>query len=318
MVIYDEKSVAEQMHNTQSFIKKFCADELTIYAKWLKYNEIIKRKGEYVFDFPDEELDEIDSIVEAGIIDFSSKHYGAFNYNIDYKTIDKAMENSRKLKLRLPLPVSITKNEWNTILNVDNENYRRALLIMLIDAKYNRYHNASLRKDVVIDDSTVFYSYLSESDIFGYMNVKIPKAEKPFFFCDLMNNTGLCNITDGKHNTVYVNFVDVDINSEILDDITDYNHLHLYYEKFLNPESIGVCRYCGALFKQNKKRTAQYCYLHRNHKSKQYGVCIDCGKSFVLAPNKVRCDICQNNKKRIDTKYRVKKHRDNVTQLIQD
>ena len=144
MIHFDEKSFAEKMHDTQSFINSYGVTELTIYAKWIRYNKI-KDLGKNYDDLTDNECQKIDNEIERMLIEFSEKNYLGFNYVINYIDIDRALENSRNYKLKLPNPIPITKKEWNTILSVEHDNYRRVLFVMLVDAKYYRYKHNKLK-----------------------------------------------------------------------------------------------------------------------------------------------------------------------------
>ena len=82
--------------------------------------------------------------------------------------------------------------------------------------------------------------------------------------------------------------------------ITDYEHLALYYEK-ISGEKIGQCEYCGRLFRQGKTKTANYCHKHRGYKKANVQIltCVDCGKEFEAGSKsrkKCRCIECQRKK----------------------
>jgi hypothetical protein len=135
MIYFDEKSVAEKMHDKQQFIKVYCVSELAIYAKWLRYKKSLQLEKE-LEDFLPEENSSTDKEIERELIAFCEKCYPSFNYTVNYIEIDKAIEISRKFKLKLPNPTPITKSEWETIMSIENDDYRRVLFVSLVDAKY--------------------------------------------------------------------------------------------------------------------------------------------------------------------------------------
>ena len=120
--------------------------------------------------------------------------------------------------------------------------------------------------------------------------------------------------TPGKDHVPYTNIVNND--SDIIDYVTDYDHIDLHYDKLLG-KNIGCCKYCGRLFKQTKSNNADYCYKHRGYRKTglKFGICIDCGKEFSFGSKsrkKIRCDECQERKVKEDTRLRVKKHRNKI------
>lgn len=112
-------------------------------------------------------------------------------------------------------------------------------------------------------------------------------------------------------------FVDISDNpDDVLDYITDYDHLSLHYDRLCG-KKIGTCKICGKLFKQSKFKDASFCYKHRGYnKSKakkvRIGVCVDCGNEFsVMATNttKCRCNNCQKIKRSNDIKQWKMSHK---------
>lgn len=296
MIRFDEKSFAEKMHDTQSFINSYSVTELTIYAKWLKYNRLRELEKDYL-DLTVEENAALDKYIEKKLIDFSERNYPSFNYVVNYIDIDRAVENSRGYKLRLPSPTPVTKKEWDAIMSVDNDNYRRILFVMLVDSKYYRMYGTSINKEYTIDDNTVFYTQMSDNEIIKAAKAKFPDKEEKKHIWHYLYKNGLADITSGRLKARFVQIVDTDTTSEVIDYITDYDHLDLHYERLIG-ENIGTCKYCGKLFRQNKQNNMLCCYKHRGYQKKvlRFGICVDCGKEFSVAAtdqNRVRCDECQ-------------------------
>ena len=151
---------------------------------------------------------------------------------------------------------------------------------------------------------TPSYVRMTKSEIQKAAKVKYANQSEKDFFLGCINRLGLFDISDSRLCSWYIKFVDIS-DEDIIEYIVDYEHLDLYYEK-LSGVKIGKCKYCGKLFKQNKKCDAFYCYKHRGYikkdsKAMRNGICIDCGEEFsVIATNrkKVRCDKCQQKYKK--------------------
>lgn len=296
MIHFDEKSFAEKMHDTQKFINSYGVTELTIYAKWIRYNKIKELEKDYN-ELTDDEIKKIDNEVERILIEFSEKNYLGFNYVINYIDIDRALENSRNYKLRLPAPIPITQKEWDAILSVEHDNYRRVLFVMLVDAKYYRYNGTGICREYVVDENTVFYTQMTDNEILKASKAKFANKSEKRHVWNYLYKLNLADITNGRLKARYVNIVDINSTSKVIDYITDYDHLDLHYERLLGVP-IAKCKFCGALYKQNRQNNTLYCYKHRGYQKKElrFGVCVDCGREFSVASNnhkKIRCDNCQ-------------------------
>ena len=311
LIRFNELGFAEKMHDTQDFISGFCLSELRIYAKWLKYKKLESMGKTYDDELSKDELDEIENYVEKELISFCEKAYSAFNYVIHYQYIDSAVAYTRLYKLKIPYPLPITEKEWNTISSIDGDNLRRIAFVMLVDAKYYRYFNASLTKKIEVNSDTVFYRQMERPEIYKFAKAKFAnKEEKMYCFYEL-RQLGLIDLTTGKKMATYLKYVDTDPDAKIVGYVEDYDHLDLEYEKF-SGEKIGKCKYCGKLFRQNKTGKLEYCYQHRGHRKKEavFKNCVDCGREFLVPPRshgKIRCDDCQKNKN--NEYYRTRKRK---------
>lgn len=305
MILFDEKAYAEKMHDTQSFIKSFGLTDLSIYARWLKYKKM-QEIGKNYDTLTDDELKSIECSIEAELIDFSSKHYSEFNYTIHYHYIDSAIANTRDRKLLIPIDLPITKKEYETLAEIEDDNCRRILFAMLVESKYFRFNNASV-VDVDVTEETMFFVHMKYNEILKVANTcfqnREDKRKALYYLC----SNGYIDITEIK-NLIYVKIVDIDKSEEnVVDKIFDYDHIGLHYDRLFGIRKIGVCSYCGCLFKQGTKGNRQYCYRHRgyNKKGLRFGKCVDCGKEFSVSANdknKIRCDKCQRTKHLNDMK----------------
>lgn len=300
MILFDEKSFAEKMHDTQSFIKAYGIGELSIYARWLKYNKLQEIGKDYL-TVTDEELKDIERYVEIALIDFATKHYSEFNYTNNYMDIDAAIANTRDRKLLIPTKTPITKSEYEKIKEIEDDNFRRIIFSMLVISKYFKMNNASMI-DIELDQNTMFFLVGTYEDAMKAVKVKCSREIKKKSMYYLYQNGYFGRTT--RKDLFYIKFVDIDNSEEnIVDYVYDYDHIDLHYEKLFLGATIGICKHCGCLFKQNKTGRLQYCYKHRgyNKKGLRFGKCIDCGNEFYVAATnhkKVRCDDCQKIKDR--------------------
>lgn len=295
MIHFDELSIAEEMDRTQSFRNGYTKTDVFLFAKYLRYKKILE-SGKSYDDITINDMAEMDNQIEKELIAFCERSCSYFNYTVKFNDIDMAVESSRRYKLKLPLPTPITQSEWDTICSIENDNYRRMLFIMLIDAKYHRLHSISIENPCEITEDTVFYCHMTKGEIYKAGKCKFENAEEKDFSLGCLYDAGVFGITDNKFRTWYVKFVDIS-DDNIIDYITDYEHLNLHYDK-LNGEKIGQCKICGKLFKQGKNRPGLYCYKHRGYNKigLRIGICVDCGEEFSVAATnqkKIRCDECQ-------------------------
>lgn len=300
MIYFDEKSVAEKMHDKQQFMKMFCVSELAVYAKWLRYKKSLDLEKD-LENFSDDENATTDKEIERELINFSEKCYPNFNYTVNYVEIDKAIEISRKYKLKLPNPTPITEKEWDKIMSIDNDDYRRVLFVSLVDAKYYSLNHTTIGAEE--KEIMRYWNRVSDKDVLKMAKTKLRTAyDKRHVWYYLVQN-GFTGISPGRNKVPYVNIVDVE--SPVIDYITDYEHLDLHYEKLMG-ERIGCCKHCSRLFRQNKKNNAEYCYKHRGYKKiglKQL-YCIDCGSELFVNPKNNKTTRCIDCQKKFDLERR--------------
>lgn len=295
MIYFDELSATKEMEESQSFKNGYTKTDLFMYTKYLKYKKAIESGIDYE-NITEDQLRSYNQSIECELRAFCERACLDFNYTTKYQDIDFALEYSCKYKLKLPRPLPITQREWNSIMSVPNENYRKMLFVMLVDAKYYKYFSTSVENDKSIDANTVFYVRMTKSEIQKAAKVKYANQSEKDFFLGCINRLGLFDISDSRLCSWYIKFVDTS-DEDIIEYIADYEHLDLYYEK-LSGGRIGKCKYCGRLFKQGKTNIAEYCYKHRGYQKKEVQklICIDCGKEFEVGSKsreKCRCKECQ-------------------------
>lgn len=310
MIYFDELSVAQEMEVSTVAVDEYKRSDLLLYAKYLRYKAIIESGKDYN-SVTVEDMKQLDNQIEKELRAFCNRYYIDFNYVVKFQDIDDAVVNSRLFKLKLPLPTPITKKEWETICKIDNDNYRRMLFVMLVDAKYHRLHSISVENSATITEDTLFYCHMSKRDIYKAGGCKFENAEEKLFSLGCLYREGLFDITNNKYRSWFVKFVDISENlDDILDYITDYDHLNLHYDRLCG-RKIGTCKFCGKLFKQNDKRPALYCYRHRGYNkiNTQKKVCIDCKKEFIVSSKSRLTERCKECQVLYRKKYKAEKQR---------
>ena len=306
MIYFDELSVAQEMEASTTAVDEYKRSDLLLYAKYLRYKAITESGKDYN-NVTVEDMEQLDSQIEKELKAFCNRYYIDFNYIVKFQDIDNAVASSRLYKLKLPLPTPITKKEWEKICTIENDNYRRMLFVMLVDAKYHRLHSISIENSATITEDTLFYCHMEKRDIYKAGACKFKNAEEKIFSLGCLFKNGWFDITNNKYRSWFVKFVDISDNpDDVLDYITDYDHLNLHYDKLCG-QNIGTCKLCGKLFKQNKYKNALYCYKHRGYNKigDRVIACEKCGSPFKISGRSQRkiCDLCYK-KRRSEAKHR--------------
>lgn len=304
MIYFDELTVAKDMESATVQVDEYKKSDVLLYAKYLRYKKIIEA-GKSYDDITIDDMVALDNQIEKELIAFCNRYYTDYNYIVRFQDIDNAVSMSRGYKLKLPLPTPITQSEWDAICQVENDNYRRMLFVMLVDAKYNRLHNTAVERTFELNEDTMFYCRMCKTDIYKAGKCKFENAEEKLFSLGCFYEHGLFDITNNKYRSWFIKFVDLS-EDNIIEYITDYEHINLHYDR-LNGVDVGTCKICGKLFKQSNRRPGLYCYKHRGYNKvtetkMRIGHCVDCGKEFtVVATNnkKIRCDKCQKSYRKL-------------------
>ena len=207
---------------------------------------------------------------------------------------------SKKYTLKKVDNVIVTKSEIEIIQSVKGKSRQKVLFTLLILAKY---YNA-------VSDKNKNWTNLEYKKIFKLANVQLSIQNQALLINDLYN-CGFVNVSKnvGKPN-IQVNFVDNE--SDTVLTITRLKDLGKEYLMFCGEDYIR-CQKCGTLVK-NYKNTNKYCKTCGQYQpiETKTVICVDCGKEFSVdarITNKIRCDECQGEKKRKDTKLRVQRYR---------
>lgn len=207
---------------------------------------------------------------------------------------------SKKYNLKKVDDVIVTKSEMEIIQSVKGKSRQKVLFTLLVLAKY---YNA-------VSDKNKNWTNLEYKKIFKLANVQLSIQNQALLINDLYN-CGFVNVSKnvGKPN-IQVNFVDNE--SDAVLTITRLKDLGKEYLMFCGENYIR-CQKCGTLVK-NYRNTNKYCKTCGQYQLIETKIitCVDCGKEFSVdarITNKIRCDECQGEKKRKDTKLRVQKYR---------
>lgn len=278
MIVFDELSFANKMIE-KGFVKCFSIYELSIYAKYLKYQNQTNEE------------------IEKELIAFSEKWSKDFIYEVDYPKIDKALKSIDEYSLRIAKPTYLTENEWDKIMELNNEKYRRVLFTMLIISKFYKNNNTKIiKEDNTIENKykDVYFCNFSDSDILKLSGVRFKdKNDKNKMFNYFYNNEYV-DITQGKKSIRIISIVDN--NSDIKETISDYENIILYYERLIG-EKISKCKECERLFRQNKANNREYCNQHKGYIKQETKTitCIDCGEEKQIpstSRQNERCSEC--------------------------
>lgn len=207
---------------------------------------------------------------------------------------------SKKYTLKKVDDVTVTKSEINIIQSVKGKSRQKVLFTLLVLAKY---YNA-------VSDKNNNWTNLEYKKIFKLANVQLSIQNQALLVNDLYN-CGFVNVSKnvGKPN-IQVNFVDNEFDAVLT--ITRLKDLGKEYLMFCGEDYIR-CQKCGTLVK-NYRNTNKYCKTCGQYQPIETKIitCVDCGKEFSVdarITNKIRCDECQGEKKRKDTKLRVQRYR---------
>ena len=207
---------------------------------------------------------------------------------------------SKKYNLKKVDNVIVTKSEMEIIQSVKGKSRQKVLFTLLVLSKY---YNA-------VSDKNKNWTNLEYKKIFKLANVQLSIQNQALLINDLYN-CGFVNVSKnvGKPN-IQVNFVDNESDAVLI--ITRLKDLGKEYLMFCGEDYIR-CQRCGTLVK-NYKNTNKYCKTCGQYQpiETKTVICVDCGREFSVdarITNKIRCDECQGEKKRKDTKLRVQRYR---------
>jgi hypothetical protein len=192
------------------------------------------------------------------------------------------------------------------ITNLNDIRKEKIAFVLLATAKY--YNNVSS------DNNNRMY--MPMSDLFKLARVAIPCKDRAGYLHFAYQEGILIEHMMVGTNLKIVGFVDND--SETVLELGENDYKELAYA-YLNYKNGGYkhCKNCGKLFKIHKSSPARlYCKdCGQKEETNRLKVlkCIDCGEDFLVDSrnmNKCRCDGCQHEVDRENTRKRVQKYRE--------
>jgi hypothetical protein len=201
LIIFDEKKYAEQMLKQGYFTKHKHVYELYILSKYYFHLGLAKED------------------VKQRVVEFCGKFEEYFSIDEWYKIINKTVNKASKAKFITGKEISITKNELETIKQLDNLNEQKVAFIMLVLYKFNDYKKFEV----------------SIEDLYRLCKLNLNSKTKLGILHSLTIK-GLIDIAMGGLR--WVKFADKKGKPEIA--ISDYDNLMYHYLKYIG-DNIGVC-----------------------------------------------------------------------------
>lgn len=270
------KDVGENVYTTLSILAKYY------------YSQGMKRKAVCI---------ELQNFLEVA--------YPKYSINKSYWTevIEKTANKNAKEKLFESDGVWITESEWEKIQALGNKILGKLAFTLLCIAKINNQRRSSNNNWVNTEIKEIY----KLANISCSVDLRAKRI-------GALIHSGLAEFAKRVDNlNLKVLFVDDEGKKKfIVNDFRDLGNEYLYRigENYIR------CAECGKLIKNNKYGNKKYCptcAAYNPQETKQIK-CVDCGKIFLVdarITNKCRCDECQKEKIKIDTRNRMKKYRTN-------
>ena len=288
------------------------------HAKYIYDNKILDDKPSYTISLLCKyfiqvlKLSEIETVVE--IDKFMKETYPNYIDSEWYTVILKNIKNANKYKLLQINSIDITKEELDTIKQLDNESYEKLAFTILCLSKYQHLRNNS---EEYWTDKNCSITQLKK-----YANLSFNK-EKMINALHYLCSTGIIRI-GFKSSNYHCNFVvdNDDVRIKITDNGIGMIDLGNQYLNYLNKGYF--CEKCGKFTKKQKskkltkivERKKKYCNSCSKYITKTIKtiICADCGCNVMVNPNNkrtIRCEQCQilNRKKQ---KHEYYKQRNNI------
>jgi hypothetical protein len=232
-LIYDEKKEAEKLLSN-GFSSFMSYKDLCTLARYFKY--IGKNKTQ----------------IRKSLIDFCTKYNPEFNEILYRVNIEYAINNAQKYGLKLPILISITRSEIESIMKADGHNKQKILFVMLAFSKYSKYNNTRFDKSLYEKYGDNFYVNDKNTYVLKMAKVNMNKSSRINLFFEL-NKDGFIDPTfSGAYKLLYVNEESpVEIVIDDMDNLIDFFPL--------------VCDNCGKKInkKSEKKNFCDECYKEK-------------------------------------------------------
>lgn len=164
-----------------------------------------------------------------------------WNYVKQHWKIDVAIKESKRHKIRQPIPIPITKKELENINSLNNTNLERVAFIYLVYGKFLKYADTRVKLTTKPRQIGVCYTNEKSQVIFEKAGVNVKKSQRNEILHQLFS-LGMLDAT--RWGGILLKYTDEDSPTEFI--VENYDDISLYYRRWKG-EQISICL-CGRLF----------------------------------------------------------------------
>lgn len=286
MLILNERKYAEDL---------YCGKNQTV-KNIIKKIGYVTRYQLYVLNYNDKEN-----------YDYTVKWLNRHHNNFDESSYSNCIADAIKFAHKTPFynidSIKITQEELDIISSLDNLRAEKVLFVLLCMAKH---------QSIIYGLTNGLVKY-SLPELCKTARISVPASEREYILYNIIQHGFLGYPKKNNSQCLMVNFIDNDGDAVLNLDEIDCQELAYVYLNWKNNGGYSRCENCGKLFKKSKNR--KYCSQCANYQpvGDKIITCIDCGKEVsVSARNatKHRCDECQKDKDKEDTRLRVQRFRE--------
>jgi hypothetical protein len=230
LIILDERAYAEQLLKTKKFGNYIKLKDMVLLSKYYYYlgfkTREIKKK-----------LKELCKRVDPNWNDITQSW-----------KLTVSIRESKKRKLRLPMPIPITRDELYKIKQINDYSLEKVLFIFLAISKILKYNTTVIKPRRSARLIGLFYSNEKASNVFSLAKVDVRKKQRS----EMLHYLYEMEYLDAtRWNGFLIKYVCEDSPVEFM--IEDYENLVLYYQRYCG-EQVENCSECGKLFLKRNSR----------------------------------------------------------------
>lgn len=227
-------------------------DELEYSKNLLDPNSTIevKNKDIYILGKYFRYLGMKDKEIEKNLLEFCNKRMENFNEQMEYKIIERAVNNSKKQNLRIYHPVYVTKKELDNIRLLNDNKLEKILFTMLVLSRCDRMYLGKTDSNYFVNNKFSYICHFSHVYAKKIDQIKFKKYLFDLGYIDALINTK--NLKGRCKDSFKLYFADE--NSEKLIYIYDIYNLIKYYPFY--------CIKCGKITekKSNSQKMCEECF----------------------------------------------------------
>lgn len=144
--------------------------------------------------------------------------------------------------------VDITENEWNNIIQLNNENLERIAFIMLIYEKINEHITPECNGWINISGSNIFRESIK--------NHKITYNDFLLLLNKLLKLEYISQKNSNASTAIHINYLE---SGNVKFKIEDFENVISYYDENRYGIVFSKCKECGIRIEQNSKKQKLYC-----------------------------------------------------------